>query len=1334
MTPMLRKALLIIGSVVGGFVLLVALLIIFANTGPGRRSIEWAVPKLTDGEVRLSGLSGRFPASLRVDALEVRDVKGPWLRADGVALDWSPLALVWNSVSVAKLTARRIDVARRPISQTKSESSDTHIRIGALAIEQLDLGAELAGRAARVKLSGKVDYRSLDEARIDVAAERLDAPGIYRVDVTIAGGAINGMVDVREPANGLIGGLSGLPQLGPLRVQGTASGPRTAQTIALTVRAGALHVDAAGSIDRDKQTLALDVQGGSPAMAPGPGIGWEAFSLNGRVRGSFRAPEIAARLSLLKLKAGGVATQTIAATIEGTGGRAQMVGEISGTVVEGLPPDLLTGPLRLRATVGFADPSLPVRFALTHKFGDVGGEATLGNGVKGKARLVLHSLVPVGKIAGVALQGDLSADATVESIGGKTAATLDAAIRVTGGDALVAGLIGRKATLVLSATQTKNDIEIQRARFDGAGLDAQARGALRDGWMDFEWTAALHDLSRIAATLSGELSLRGRATGPLDNFGVTATADGRIAGGKAAKGPIHLAVRLSGLPAAPVGKVSADGRLNGGALALLATLEQRKNGALSIHLEKGNWKSVRANATLDIVRGAAWPVGRAHLQATALGDLQPFIGTALSGSVVADVALSKGAAGSLARLTVNGKTIAAGGAAVDALALSGTVGEQKGRLQADLTLSANAIAAGDVQGSAEMRLVGPDTALVTTINSALRDAQGNEAQIHARAVVNGRAQEVLLDTLTTTYRGQTAQLAGPARIDLAGGVRVEHLNLVAAEARLSVAGRISPVLDVTASAGNVTAKLVRMFVPDFDGEGVLAAEARLGGTIAVPTGTLTLRGEGLRFRGSASSVPKGQMVARVILKGQSATVDAELHAGKTLSLSVVGDVPLHAGGAMDVAVKGNVDLALANPILNADGRNLKGTLALDARLSGTMALPRVEGTAVLANGDVQDFVQGVHVTALSGRIVASGNRISLSEFTGRAGKGTVAASGDIDVWAPGIPVNLAITAKNARLLSGNMMTVDADATLKLSGAAQSRVELAGTIRLDDGEVNLPETMPQSVAVLDVRRKGDVSAPSPARQGPVIGLNLTITSPGRLFVRGRGLEAEVSGRIRVAGDTARPDVSGGFTMRRGEFSLAGQTLNFTSGRLSFDGASGGGTLDPALNFTAESTSGSVTAKLEVTGYASAPRIKLSSSPYLPQDEVLAQLLFQQSVKQLGPLQLAQIAEGLGSLTGIGSGINPLSRVRKGLGLDRLAVGGGQNGTGATVEAGKYVMRGVYVGAKQDTGGGTTAQVQVDITRRLKAQATVNTGTSPDVTGSSAQVDRGSSIGLSYQFEY
>ncbi len=70
----------------------------------------------------------------------------------------------------------------------------------------------------------------------------------------------------------------------------------------------------------------------------------------------------------------------------------------------------------------------------------------------------------------------------------------------------------------------------------------------------------------------------------------------------------------------------------------------------------------------------------------------------------------------------------------------------------------------------------------------------------------------------------------------------------------------------------------------------------------------------------------------------------------------------------------------------------------------------------------------------------------------------------------------------------------------------------------------------------------------------------------------------------------------------------------------------------------------------------------------------------------------------------------------------------------MEAGKYVARNVYVGARQNLSGGTQVQVQVDITRRLKAQATLSTVTNATVTKGNAAQDNGSSVGLSYQFEY
>jgi len=103
-----------------------------------------------------------------------------------------------------------------------------------------------------------------------------------------------------------------------------------------------------------------------------------------------------------------------------------------------------------------------------------------------------------------------------------------------------------------------------------------------------------------------------------------------------------------------------------------------------------------------------------------------------------------------------------------------------------------------------------------------------------------------------------------------------------------------------------------------------------------------------------------------------------------------------------------------------------------------------------------------------------------------------------------------------------------------------------------------------------------------------------------------------------------------------------------------------------------------------------------------------------------------------VSGVGGGLgDPLNTVRKGLGLDRLTVGsttntapvGAASNATPTVEAGRYVANGVYVGATQTTTGqGTGAQVQIDLTKRLKLDTTVGSG----------QI--GNQVGLTYQFEW
>ena len=196
------------------------------------------------------------------------------------------------------------------------------------------------------------------------------------------------------------------------------------------------------------------------------------------------------------------------------------------------------------------------------------------------------------------------------------------------------------------------------------------------------------------------------------------------------------------------------------------------------------------------------------------------------------------------------------------------------------------------------------------------------------------------------------------------------------------------------------------------------------------------------------------------------------------------------------------------------------------------------------------------------------------------------------------------------------------------------------------------------------------------------------------------------------------------------SVAGQNLNLTAGTIDF---TNGGLTDPALKLVAVSSSPSVTATLTVEGSVRKPKFTLASTPELPQDEILSQLLFNTNKSKLSVFQVAQIGDALASLAGGPSVIGgTLDSARTALGLDRLSVGSDTTGE-PVVEGGRYLAPGVYFGAKQSTtGAGTKATVQIDLAKGLKVEATAGTS-STSATGSEGTSSAGS-VGLTYQIEY
>jgi translocation and assembly module TamB len=230
------------------------------------------------------------------------------------------------------------------------------------------------------------------------------------------------------------------------------------------------------------------------------------------------------------------------------------------------------------------------------------------------------------------------------------------------------------------------------------------------------------------------------------------------------------------------------------------------------------------------------------------------------------------------------------------------------------------------------------------------------------------------------------------------------------------------------------------------------------------------------------------------------------------------------------------------------------------------------------------------------------------------------------------------------------------------------------------------------------------------------LQLTIVAPRAVYLRGRGLEAELGGEITIAGTLATPAPQGALRLRRGSINLVGRQLQFSRGLISFDA----GTFNPSLDFLASARSRSHTVNLTIKGDPTAPEVTLTAEPELPQDEALARLLFDRETSRLSPFELASIAQALAQLSGLAPrGLGVLERLRALAGLDRLGVAG----DGARVETGRYIAPGVYFGLRQGTGGGAPGVgVQVEITPRLRLEGETSTGPAGD------------RVGLTWEYEY
>jgi translocation and assembly module TamB len=221
---------------------------------------------------------------------------------------------------------------------------------------------------------------------------------------------------------------------------------------------------------------------------------------------------------------------------------------------------------------------------------------------------------------------------------------------------------------------------------------------------------------------------------------------------------------------------------------------------------------------------------------------------------------------------------------------------------------------------------------------------------------------------------------------------------------------------------------------------------------------------------------------------------------------------------------------------------------------------------------------------------------------------------------------------------------------------------------------------------------------PGDQVPMV-LDLTIAMPGQVVVRGRGLTSEWQGRLKVTGPVDAPRLNGTLTVRRGEFLLLDRRLELRKGEILFTGAR---PPVPELEIEAFVQTADITAVIRLSGTLDDLHLELESEPSLPEDEILAYLLFGQSSDQLTAAQAVQLAAAVHRLTSGEAGL--LERFRAGIGLDLLDVGVGATPEDRKVRAGKRVGDRIYLEVEQgEAQRSGRAKVEVDILPGVSIEA-------------------------------
>jgi translocation and assembly module TamB len=1282
------------------------------------------------GRIEIDGVSGGWLGALRANRVAISDDEGVWIEAYDVALDWRPQDVPFGAVRLDTARAERIVISRQPTLLERRPSSDVRfdVRIAELHVDRIILDEAALGQAAEFAADFSLDYRDSELLGLDTELRRLDSDAdrliaVYRPNEDYA---LN--VDIASAPGGIIARILGLDEAGFVA---TARGDGDAQTGSAVFNASTGETQLlTGTASWTAERWSTDAQGRLDALpaleALARRIGPSAtFTATGARVGAFEAhaetPFLAvdlagelneereldgpARIVATTTRLSDIARESPfelgSARFEGELRRARGTTAIRGTL-DGQSLNLFGQRGRL---------SGPVEAALTEQRFTLSGDLRAPQDAPplfANARVQTamaynradrrYTLDRV-QITGAAIQGDaqgwytdgdgefsgdwrinrlqaLAGDLTGQAAGRWRAVsqptdreerawiiTADGAgARVGGEPAVIAQLLGATPQVNARLRYENRAFTVEHAQLDGARLRVGALGRIVGGEADLSLEAsATGPISLGGAEISGAVDATGRLTGRLARPTLSANAvlSSFTAGGIVVSQPvIDFTLAPSGNGYA--GRAAAQGVASGQPLNASANVGIT-NRTLTLTTLDAQWGALAAQGNATFASAGV----TADLDVTgSIDGLAP----GARGRLVADVGLTPQRIAVNAQimdarsgeLRVRAATLRAEGP-FDAIAMNF---DMRGRLrQAPLDFSGTGLL--DATGDATLRIEGRgELASVPVFTRAPMTATWRDGA--SDAALNVALGEGVLQA---QWRERGRALSGSAQVENA------------------------PIAPLAAIWGERA-------TGDIDGRVTLANN---GGGLS---GNADLTVTDARFAGRQRGTLDMHVVGDLEPSRLRATVDATSSDG--LVAHFEADAPVTTSAepiriALAPERRGRATWSMHGPAqtlwaaARLQDQSLEGQLDGEGELSFGAGYLSGAGHVEIVDGRFEDKLTGVTFVDLDARIAIDDRGVSIENFTAAGPRGgRITATGGSANQREG-RITVAVQEMRIADRPDANATASGNLTLEWEGLRSS---LTGELNIIEANLDIatnPEAGIPTMDVIEINRPGEWDEDEEDDQAPTRNdrteLNVAITAPGRVFTRGRGIDAEWALDMRLEGTAADPRILGNARAVRGTLSLSGQPFEIDEARITFTGDP----MDARIDLTATRDTADLTAYLRLTGTARDPEITFTSDPPLPEDEILPQVLFGRSVEDLSPLEAAQLAASLAALSGRAS-LDLVDAARAAAGLDRFNVRQDEAG-GFLVAGGVYLTRDVYVEVGRSGTGEAQSSIEWTLRPRL-----------------------------------